>query len=108
MANLPNDTKLVPQPAADRLNQRQQLNYETHRETLLQWLYHLGKNPKQAQGYSEFTVRSDAYRLDQFYRWVWEHFLFLGRDVDDLRPIVFLGVLVYELFCALGRRTDWP
>ncbi|MFC4359297.1 tyrosine-type recombinase/integrase [Halobium salinum] len=71
MANLPEDIKLVPKPAEKQLNQRQLLDYETHRETYLEWLYHLGKNPDQAEGYSQSTVKRDAYRLDQFYRWVW-------------------------------------
>ena len=71
MANLPDDIKLVPGPAEKRLNQRQLLDYETHREDYLEWLYHLGKSPEQAQGYSQSTVKRDAYRVDQFYRWIW-------------------------------------
>jgi site-specific recombinase XerD len=71
MANLPDDIKLVLGPAEKRLNQRQLLDYETHREDYLEWLYHLGKSPEQAQGYSQSTVKRDAYRVDQFYRWIW-------------------------------------
>lgn len=70
--NLPDDIPVLTEPAAQRLNQRQQLDYRNHRETLLQWLLHLGKDPRNATGYSTSTVKRDAYRIDQFYRWVWE------------------------------------
>lgn len=70
--NLPDDIPVLTEPAAQRLNQRQQLDYRNHRETVLQWLLHLGKDPRNATGYSASTVKRDAYRIDQFYRWVWE------------------------------------
>lgn len=73
MANdstLPDDIPLVTEPAQRVLNQRQQLDYETHRKHLLNWLLHLGKHPDNAEGYATSTVKRDAYRLDQFYRWV--------------------------------------
>lgn len=72
MATFPDKLKLVPAPTERRLNQRQLLECETHRETYLTWLYHLGKDPQNADGYSRSTVTRDAYRIDQFYRWVWD------------------------------------
>ena len=73
MANtLPDDIPALTQPAAQRLNQRQQLDYSNYRKTMLLWLLHLGKDPDHATGYSKSTVKRDAYRLNQFYRWVWE------------------------------------
>ena len=69
---LPAEIPVLTQPATDRLNQRQQLDYRNHRETILQWLFHLGKDPANATGYSASTVKRDAYRIDQFYRWVWD------------------------------------
>lgn len=56
-ANLPDDIPVLTDPAARRLNQRQQLDYTNHRETLLQWLLHLGKDPRNATGYSKSTVK---------------------------------------------------
>lgn len=70
--HLPDDITVLTAPAAAHLNQRQQLDYTNHRETLLKWLLHLGKDPQNATGYSKSTVKCDAYRIDQFYRWVWE------------------------------------
>lgn len=74
MANttLPDEITVLTSPAAKRLHQRQQLDYTNHRETLLRWPLHLGKAPANAVGYSASTVRRDAYRIDQFYRWVWD------------------------------------
>jgi hypothetical protein len=32
----------------------------------------LGRSPDEGEGYAQGTVNGRAYRLDQFYRWVWE------------------------------------
>ncbi|WP_440005289.1 tyrosine-type recombinase/integrase [Halomicrococcus sp. SG-WS-1] len=64
---------LVPSPSRELLNERQLLDYETHREEILQWLLAFGKHPDRAEGYSSSTIENDAYRLDKFYRWVWQH-----------------------------------
>lgn len=69
---LPDDLKLVPEPSEEMLNDRQAVDYEQHREDLLEWLSVLGKNPDKGQGYSKAVVRNTGYRLDQIYRWVWE------------------------------------
>jgi hypothetical protein len=31
-----------------------------------------GKNPDKAEGYAKGTIKPRAYRLDQFYRFIWE------------------------------------
>jgi integrase len=53
------------------LNPRQIEDYRSHRTQLIRWLDQLGKNPEQAEGYARETVQQRAYRLDQFYRYVW-------------------------------------
>jgi site-specific recombinase XerD len=63
---------IVSQPSEERLNKRQLLDYQEHREAFISWLLALGKNPKGATGYSHATVRRTAYRTDQFNRWVWD------------------------------------
>lgn len=68
---LPNSIPVLTQPTKRYLNDRQQQDYETHRLALLTWLHTTGKNPEANQGYSESTLEKTAYRLDQFYRWVW-------------------------------------
>ncbi|MFC6904205.1 tyrosine-type recombinase/integrase [Halalkalicoccus tibetensis] len=70
--DLPNSIPVLTQPAKRYLNDRQQQDYETHRRNLLSWLHTLGKNPEANQGYSDSTLEKTAYRLDQFYRWVWQ------------------------------------
>jgi site-specific recombinase XerD len=32
----------------------------------------LGKDPGQAEGYSQSTTKQRSYRLDRFYRWLWD------------------------------------
>jgi hypothetical protein len=67
------DLPFVTEPAEEFLNSRQQTDYEEEREACLQWLLSIGKNPERGEGYAFGTVKPRSYRMDQFYRWVWEH-----------------------------------
>ena len=69
---LPDDIPLVPKPSQRRLNSRQRQDYENHRQSVLKWLSTKGKNPDRGEGYSHSSLKNTAYRLDQFYRWVWD------------------------------------
>ena len=62
---------LVPAPAADELNEKQELDYRSHRRSLIHWCLSRGKKPAKAEGYSEDTIRVRAGHIDRFYRWVW-------------------------------------
>lgn len=64
---------LVPEPTHERLLPRQEEAYKLHRKQLLKWSLEHRKDPENGDGYAHETVRSRAYRLDEFYRWVWEH-----------------------------------
>lgn len=63
---------IITEPVRDRLNRRQLVDYREQREACLDWLLTFGKNPDQAQGYAFQTVKNRAYRMDMFYRWVWD------------------------------------
>ena len=65
--------KVVPEPSAALLNERQQIDYCHHRERCLEWLLTFGLDPDRAEGYASTTVKSRSHRMDAFYRWVWEH-----------------------------------
>lgn len=69
---LPDSIPVVPGPSEDRLAERQLMDYEKHREQMLSWLYGFGKEPESAVGYSESTLKNTAYRLDHFYRSIWD------------------------------------
>lgn len=69
---LPDDVTVVTQPAEDFLNQKQLFDYRSEREECLSWLLAFGKAPKNGEGYAVGTVKPRAYRMDQFYRWLWE------------------------------------
>jgi hypothetical protein len=62
---------LIPEPSRDILNQREAVDYESHRRKYLSWLLTFGKNPDHADGYAQATISKRAYRIDKFYRWVW-------------------------------------
>ena len=63
---------LVPEPSAEYLNRRQNLDYESVREDCLSWLLVFGIKPKKGEGYPFETVKPRAHRMDAFYRFVWE------------------------------------
>jgi len=65
---------VVPKPSRERLGGRELIDYGQHRSDLLRWAFDLGKNPDRAEGYAQKTVHGRAYRLDQFYRWVWDEY----------------------------------
>lgn len=66
------DIVLVTEAVEAVLNQRQLMDYRNHREKLIRWMLTLGKDPDRADGYAWDTARQRAYRLDKFYRWVWD------------------------------------
>lgn len=66
------DLPVVTEPSESYLNQRQLLDYRSEREDCLQWLLAFGKNPDRAEGYAFGTVKPRSYRMDRFYRWVWD------------------------------------
>jgi hypothetical protein len=63
---------LLTSVSADALNEKQTLVYEDHREKLARWALTMGKNPRKARGYAFETVQQRLYRLDKFYRFVWD------------------------------------
>jgi len=65
------DLPVVTQHSEEKLNEKQLLDYQEHRESFTFWLLAFGKNPERAAEYSRATVRRTAYRTDQFNRWVW-------------------------------------
>lgn len=64
---------VVTEPAAELLNERQEIDYRNQREQCLEWLLVFGIDPKKADGYARTTVSNRAHRMDQFYRWVWDY-----------------------------------
>jgi integrase len=66
------DVTLVPEPSEEYLGERQLFDYREHRKKCIKWLLGIGKNPDKAEGYAFQTVYNRAYRMDQFYRFVWE------------------------------------
>lgn len=70
--SIPSDITLVPEPSRTSLSERELVDYESHRESLLSWCLAFGKDPERAEGYAATTVSRRAHRIDQFYRWVWD------------------------------------
>lgn len=63
---------LVPKPALDKLNQRQAMDYRDHKRRLASWALTEGKDVDRKNGYAATTVKNRLYRIDKFYRWVWD------------------------------------
>lgn len=62
---------IVSEQNEQALNERQLADYRTYKRDLLDWMYHIGKNPDHAEGYAKSTVSQITYRVDAFYRWLW-------------------------------------
>jgi len=66
-----NGIPLITGPAQKHLNQRQIIDYAEERRDLINWALQTGKDPDRGEGYSKATFRPHSYRIDQFYRWIW-------------------------------------
>lgn len=66
------ETWLTTAKSEKLLNPRQLEMYREHRRDLLTWMLDKGQNPDVNIGYAEETVENRGYRLDMFYRWVWD------------------------------------
>jgi integrase len=65
------DIPTVSSAIQEQLNGRELLDYQEYKRDLLDWLQHIGKDPDYAEGYAEATVRQVSYKIDGFFRWVW-------------------------------------
>jgi hypothetical protein len=65
------DIPLTTQNSESQLNQRQLTSYRAHRRRLIDWMLDEGKDPARGDGYAHSTATMRAYRLDKFYRDVW-------------------------------------
>lgn len=90
------DINVVPDTTAKRLTERQLLDYRNHREDLLEWLLVFGKDPETADGYARTTVKTRAYRMDQFYRWVWDEYDGYTTDVTHDHADAYLRHLATQ------------
>lgn len=66
------ETWLATSKSESQLNPRELEMYREHRRQLLTWMLNKGQAPKANVGYAEGTVQNRSYRLDRFYRWVWD------------------------------------
>jgi len=87
---------VVPEKSENYLNQRQLLDYRTHREKLLKWCLNLGKDPEKAEGYAHETVRTRSYRIDRFYRWHWKNNNGYTLEVTTEDADEYLKYLAYQ------------
>jgi site-specific recombinase XerD len=69
---LTSDITLVPEPTEVLLNERQKVDYELYRREFREWMLGKGKEPEKYEGYSPSTVKKRFYRIDKFFRWVWD------------------------------------
>lgn len=96
---------LVPEPANQVLNDRQQVDYRHHREGLIRWMLNLGKNPNKAQGYAHETTRRRATNADMFYRWVWREYDGYTTVVTHDHADEYTQELAYSDFSATHKSN---
>lgn len=72
MVQKPYENWLTTEQSEELLSARELQMYRSHRRDILRWMWDEGKNPEADIGYAESTVKGRSYRLDKFYRWVWD------------------------------------
>lgn len=63
---------LVSRTSQPYLNPVQAESYRDHRRRLATRPLHMGKDPTKAEGYAYATAKKVLWRLDKFYRFVWD------------------------------------
>lgn len=82
--DLDDEFSIVPTPARAYLNARQADEYYEHRKRLLTWLITAGNAPEDEIGLALRTAKNYASRIDQFYRWLWDHHGYTTRVTHEL------------------------
>lgn len=67
-----NGIPLIPNGTGEQIDDRQLLDYAEHRKRWLSWCLSTGQSPEKGTGYSQATMDVRHYRMDAFYRWVWD------------------------------------
>jgi integrase len=98
---------VVVAPVEERLSKRQLVDYRDYKSRLLNWLYHVGKHPEQAEGYAKSTVRQVSYKTDSFYRWVWNERDGYTTTIDVTDADGYMKRLIYsdEDYTASHKAT---
>lgn len=87
---------VIPEATEHYLNPRQLEDYRDHRVNLIKWLTHLGKDPEKAKGYAYDTARQRCYKIDQFYRWLWDYEDAYTLHATTAHADAYTKELVYE------------
>lgn len=74
---------LLSDEARQYLDPREEIAYKEFRLEIAKWLLNLGENPAKAEGYSHSHAKSTMYRLDLFYRYIWDQ---KQRFIQTLTP----------------------
>lgn len=103
--DIPDVISVVPEPSEKMLNKKQIVDYEFHRERLITWALACGKDPDTEEGYAVETVRTRAYRLDEFYRWIWDREDGYTRWITPEHATEYLQYLA-TLDCSNSYRSS--
>jgi hypothetical protein len=66
------DIPVATTPVCETLRSRELLDYREYKSAFIEWLLHVGKDPEHAEGYAQATIKPLSYRIDGFYRWLWD------------------------------------
>lgn len=98
---------LVPNPSRQYLNEKQELDYRSHRRDLIRWCLSKGKAPAKARGYSEDTIRVRAGHIDRFYRWVWDERETYTTHVTHSNADAYMDHLAFKEDMAASTKSKY-
>lgn len=99
------DLPVLTDVSESSLNQRQVLDYRAEREDCLRWLLTFGKDPDQASGYAKGTVKPRCYRMDRFYRFVWEQESGYTANLTHGHADAWMDALAHRDVSATHKRN---
>lgn len=87
---------IVSTPTEEQLNERQQVDYRDYKKRFVQWLENEGKNPGRVEGYAPSSVQQTSYKVDQFYRWLWDARAKYTKEVSPDDADEFMRDMIYS------------
>lgn len=86
--------------ALESFSEMIQDDYKQYKISFIRWLVNEGKDAYRGEGFSESTVRTTHYKVDEVYQWLWEEEEEFTKELTPEQATVLLDTLM--------RRSSHP
>ncbi|MFC6614722.1 tyrosine-type recombinase/integrase [Halopenitus salinus] len=95
------ETELPVPPVAEATNESLQSfsemiqdDYKQYKITFIRWLMNEGKDTYRGEGFSESTVKTTHYKIDEVYKWLWEQEGEFTKEITQEQATELLDTLM--------------